>query len=438
MKYTATLLSATALALVGFSAPSLGQQPRTDAALTQSASVQSLFAAINRGDWAMAENLASQLDANKPEGDLMLAFVYAARYVAADNCEQGLPFAQAVVDIAPNFLPAYDLVATCLDKQGKGAQAAKLYRQAAQRLDDGDPERDQLLARANRLSPDLSPAFTVEGAVQPSTNINRGTDARSIGFGRISETARRKSGAVIGAFAKLEKPVYATSRLFASVSLRVGASYLTHTKQFMPEAKIAGTLRWLATEKTIVTTQASYAYILRDDAFYASRPSVSFDLSHQLTSSITLGASAGITYNRMASAHLDGYNGFVSSSVTKSVSPTDKVTLTASFDWSERRFESQNHKGFGADVEWEHLWQNGFITSLGGGGNWQRYEGLAPLTSERQINKSIYGRIGLSHNKLLFGTVRPELTYTANKQWSNDVFSKHVAHDVGFRAKAAF
>lgn len=438
MKRIAKIAGIAALLLAGTGTAAQAQQPVVEVDIAQPVSVPMMFAAINQGDWATAENLASQLDEGRAEGDLMLAFVYAARFIAEDNCAQGLPFARAVVNVSPGFLPAYDLVAACMVQENKAGEAAQLYRTAAERLDEGDAERDQLLARANSLAPDLSPVFTLEGQVQPSSNINRGTEADRIGLGKISDSSRRKSGVSVGAFGKVEKPVYATNRLFASVSLRAGASYLTHTKTFLPEAEIAATVRWLVTEKTIITTQAAYAYILSDDEFYASRPSLTFDVSHQLNANTTLGVSAGVTYNRMAANYLDGYNGFVGASATKALSPTDKVSLRTTFDWSERRIETQNYMGVGVDAEWEHLWANGFITSLGGGAYWRRYDALAPFTNERQVNKSVYGRVGLSHNKLVFGKLRPEITYTATKQWSNDVFSEHVAHDVGFRAKTSF
>lgn len=438
MKRIAKIAVIAALTLAGTSTNATADQENMVAAAAQHASVPMVFAAINQGDWATAETLASQLDKGRAEGDLMLAFVHAARFIANDNCAKGLPFARAVIKVSPGFLPAYDLVAACLVKQNKGAEAAKLYRLAAARLEEGDPERDQLLARANSLAPDLSPNWTLEAQVQPSTNINRGTDAERIGFGRIAQSSRRTSGVSIGGFAKVEKPVYATNRLFASVSLRAGASYLTHSEAFFPEAQIAATLRWLVTKKTIVTAQASYAYILNDDAFYASRPSLTFDVSHKFNATTTLGVSAGVTHNRMAADYLDGYNGFVSSSATKAISPTDKLTVRTTMDWSERRFETQNYISVGVDAEWEHLWKNGFITSVGGGAKWRLYKAFAPMTNERQVNKSVYARIGLSHSKLVFGSVRPEVTYTATKQWSNDVFSEHVAHDIGFRAKAAF
>ena len=104
-----------------------------------------------------------------------------------------------------------------------------------------------------------------------------------------------------------------------------------------------------------------------------------------------------------------------------------------------REAERFSYMEGGVSAEWEHRFKSGFITNLGAGGSIRRYEGDAPLTNEAQENKQAYARIGVSHKKFSYKNIRPELTlHTATRQWSNDVFSRYIAHDAGVGVKGAF
>jgi hypothetical protein len=426
----ATILAGSALAAASVaSAQTVAAVPKPG--------IEALFSALGQGDWVAADAIAASLDAASEDKSLFSTFVRATQSVAKGDCASGGPLAENVVSRSPLFLPAYDLIGKCLVEAGEPEKAAVLFENVASRLNPG-ADRNQILARAQSLRPDLSPRYSVDVNVQPSTNVNRGTDNTTIDGWTISDSARTKAGVTAGAFGTMDKPLHVSRRLISSVSLKAGASYNTVSEDVFPTARLALNTRYLLSAQTSLGASLAYAHVLKGTQFESASPSLAVDVSHQVNPALTLGARAELAYTHHNNDGHTGWTANLSSNAGITVSANDRVNVVASYVLEARKADTQSYQQIGVSSEWEHAFANGFIGSLGGEVSYRLYQSNAPATDEQQYNVQTRTTIGVSHRDLMIGKFRPELAYTFTKQWSNDAFSDFEAHDVGVKAKAAF
>jgi hypothetical protein len=409
-------------------------QPATDASAP---SIETLFEALVAEDWAKADATAAQLDAAATDKSLFSTFARATRLTMGGDCNSGLPLAQTVIERSPLFMPAYDLVARCLVADDDAPAAAKLYDAASSRLPAG-PERDLMQARAQAFKPDLSPRYSIEAAVQPSTNVNRGTAETRFGEWNIVDDSRGKSGATAALHATVEKPLYVSKRLVSSVSLRLGASYDTVTSDVYPSVKAAFSNRWIISPRTALGATLAYEHVLKGGDSYLGQPSLTLDASHQLSPATALAGRVHLAYLDFADETRSGWSINASGSASTILSPQDRLRMQVSVGREERKSAAHSATTVAVEAELEHMFESGLIGSVGASAALRYSDGNAPGTSSRQINRQIAGTLGISHRDFMILGFRPELAYTLTRQWSNDVFSDYVAHDVGIRAKAAF
>ena len=399
--------------------------------------VEAMFAALGEGRWDIADTIAADLDAAASDGAVFSNFARATRLVATDDCISGRPLAETVVARSPLFLPAYDLIAKCLVQAGETEKAAAMFDSLALRLNHG-LDRDQILARAQALRPDMSAKFSVDANLQPSTNTNRGTDNSKIGFFTIGQSARTKAGVMASAFGTVDKPFYISKSLISSVSIRAGVSYDTVSKTHFPSVRIASNNRFLLSPQTSAGTVLAYEHTFRDDSFESASPSFVVDASHQLSPVLSLGVRAKMAYTHHKNSDQSGWTAKFDGNAGYTILPNDRLSAAVSLLREDRKAASQSYNQFAVSTEWEHAFASGFIASLGSEASYRVYESNAPLTFDKQVNIQAKSTVGLSHRTFMIGKLRPELAYTFTKQWSNDVFSDFTAHDVSVRAKAAF
>jgi hypothetical protein len=409
-------------------------------AASQPASVETLFIAIVQGDWQSAEAIAAELDSKSEDKSLFTTFARATKLVANDDCASGGPLATNVVTRSPLFLPAYDLIAKCLVQAGEPTKAAAMFDEVAAHLNKG-AERDQILARAQSLRPDMSPHYSLDVNVQPSTNANRGTDnTKAIGLA-IPTLARTKSGVTVSAYVTVDKPIYVSKRLISSVSLRLGASYDTVFEQVMPSVRLSWNNRFLLSPQTSIGAVLAYEQVHKGTAFELASPSIAVDISHQMSPTLSLGVRGEIAYIHNSNSGKTGWTAKLDANGSYTILPNDRLNAALSIVHEDRSFDSQSFDQIGGSIEWEHAFESGLIGSLGGEASYRKYKSDAVgavSISEKQVNIQAKATIGISHRNFMIGKFRPELAYTFTKQWSNDVFSDFTAHDVSVRAKAAF
>lgn len=295
-----------------------------------------------------------------------------------------------------------------------------------------------MLARAASVAPDMSFRYFINLDVTPSTNANRATFERKIGQGVISDNSREKSGVTTRLSGTVSKPVYTSDALQARIALRIGASHTSHNDAIFPFARISADTRYFLDQKSTISSTLFYEYTLFEGQHYLDQTGLSVNYGRQLATGFSMGLGAGVTYFNYDNTARSGVGINASVSLTKYVRPQDRINLHLSGAKQMRKSDRYSYTEAALGLEWEHRFDSGFITSLGVGGSIRQYESDAPLTSEKQKNKQAYAKIGISHKKIAYKNMRPELTYTATRQWSNDAFSRFIAHDVGIRVKGAF
>jgi Surface lipoprotein assembly modifier len=403
----------------------------------QKLGVEAMFAALNEGQFDIADAIAATLDSNAEDRSLFSTFARATRLVANNDCASGAPLAQNVVSRSPLFLPAYDLIAKCLVDAGEPDKAAAMFEDVASRLNKG-AERDQILARAQSIRPDMSAKFSIDTNLQPSTNANRGTSATDINGWQISESSRTKAGVMASAFGTITKPVYLSKQLISSVSLRAGAYYDTVSAQMFPTARLSLNTRYLLSPQTSFGAVLTYEHTLKGGSFESASPSIALDVSHQVSAALSVGARAELAYTHHDNTQQTGWTAKLDTNISYTILPNDRLSAATCYVREDRNAATQSYHQIAVTTEWEHAFASGFIGSLGGEASYRVYRSNAPLTFDKQVNIQTKATIGISHRDLTIGKFRPELAYTFTKQWSNDVFSDFIAHDVSLRAKAAF
>ncbi|MEM0900707.1 MAG: surface lipoprotein assembly modifier [Pseudomonadota bacterium] len=410
---------------------------------TQIASVSTadLFDAVSRQDWPRAKAVARAIDAAEDHGDLMAAYAMAAKLTSQGECKLALKMSEVIIKMSPLFLPAYDLAAACLIETDREAAAAKLYRSAANTVGKG-ADYDLLVDRANAIDPMRKLRFSVDADIAPSTNLNRGTKEDGVGNFTISDSAKEKSGVLAHVAIEAEKPVFVNERLRAAVSLRVGASYNTITGGYVPSVRTAFSATRILNAKTILEFKPYVEVGFAETDYLYTRPGASVSVRRQVSPGLVVAAKAEASYYLFDDGQRDGIAASVSVDTSKTLSPNDRLNTKLWASVQERDYEPMNNVAVGGEIEIEHRFSKGavegLITSAAVGGHYRWHDRNAALQNERQEDYAAFARLGISHQKVKLGKVRPELTYTATKQWSNDAFSRFDAHDVGIRFKATF
>ncbi|MEE9375917.1 MAG: surface lipoprotein assembly modifier [Rhizobiaceae bacterium] len=404
---------------------------------TKTATLEMLFSNLKRGQWAEADRVAQLLDQKNHRGSVHFKFSRSVQLAARNSCTRAAVLSQEIIAEAPLFRPAYDVLARCLLRDKRRSSASNLYKRLANHLQDG-PERDAILARANSLSPDYSPSYSFEFDLLPSSNINKATSATNIGGLTITQASRQKPGVAISAYGKLTKPVFITDRLLSNVSLKLGGTYDSVSKDFFPSARIESRTRWLLDEKQSVYISPFFEQTLRNKKHFLRQfgMGVGFTRQHNSTTTFTIDASA--VYLSFQKQSQNGIYAQTTLTHSKIISTKDKLknSLKLASNFSKLKLYAYRSAIF--STEYEHLFDNGLIASFGGDVGIKKYSDTAAGLSEKRLNYSIIARIGISHRKLSYRSFRPELTYAYKRQWSNDVFHDYGSHDIGVRLKASF
>src|SRR5690242_15659455 len=77
-----------------------------------------ISAAVVRGDWATANQLAARLDASEGGGDFFRAYVKASELIQDGQCPDAQPLLMLMRLTRPYFLPTYELSFVCHKSAG--------------------------------------------------------------------------------------------------------------------------------------------------------------------------------------------------------------------------------------------------------------------------------------------------------------------------------
>lgn len=404
----------------------------------ESATLSELFKALEKKAWPQAREIANEIDAKNQNGDIMLAFTDSVEAINNGNCTTAKELSNLVIDQTPGFLPAYDVLANCLIVEGQQSKASSLYQSLADNLREG-PEQEIAQRKADNLKPDLSPSLAFDFSITPSTNTSRRTSRTTIGNGGVlTDDSRAQDGVTISSGIQLIKPIFNSHRMLSQVSLKLGGRYNTVTSTVLP--LVGGEIRntWLLSNKTSVYAAPFYEYTWRSgDRFfdeYGLRLGGNFilDQTKQLSVNFIISERDFTDTGRDSTFLLANLN------QTTLIDERNRInyTFTALDIDSDNPFF--NIRDYSAGIELETAHENGFITSLGGIVGTRKYDRNASATSEIQSDDYYSISFGLSHSKIVFNKIRPEVVYNYTNQSSNNLLDDFSAHDIGLKLKANY
>ena len=400
--------------------------------------LNNLFSALQQKQWEKAVVIASKLDAKHGKGDVLKAYAQSVQAINSGDCKTAPKLASLVIRTTPGFLPAYEVLTGCLLKNGKRAEASQLYQQLSNALPDG-PDKEFAQKRADALKPNLSPRFGFDLSVIPSSNTSRRTTRSQTGNGgALSDESRAQDGVTILGNVTLTKPVFNNGRILTQVSLKAGAAYDTVTETTRPVVGISLRNTWLLSQKVSIYAAPFFEYTWSSGNRFFNETGLRFGGNYRLDPTITVSLDSTISSRNFIDDARDGEFYSAGASLSHILNQNNKIQYSLSYAENTAENDFFDLRIFSAGVEWQHLFENGFITSLGGRIGKREFDRLAPLTVEKREDDFRAITFGLSHKSFAFKGIRPELTYTYTDQSSNDLFNDFDAHDVGVRLRGNY
>ncbi len=397
-----------------------------------------LFVLLKEKKWKEAKLIAVELDALNGKGDVLKAFSSSVQAVNSDDCKTAKQLSAIVIRVTPGFLPAYEVFASCLVREGKKVEAADLYKNLSNRLPDG-PERKLAQKRSDALRPDLSPSLGFDLSIIPSSNTSRRTSRSNTGNGgALSEESRAQDGVTFIGNVQLRKPIFNNGRILTQVSLKAGASYDTITETTRPLAGVELRNTWLLSPKASVYAATFFDYTWTSGERFFNETGFRLGGTYQLDPARIFSIDASFSDRNFAEDSRDANVVFLKGGLTQIIDQNDKLQYSVNYGNTSAENDFFDVEFYSAGIEWQHLFEKGFISSVEGRIGERNFERLAPLTTQARKDRFSSVTLGVSHRDFSFHGIRPELTYTYTNQSSNDLFNDFEAHDVGVRLRAEY
>ena len=400
--------------------------------------INDLFTALQQKEWQRAHQIAQTIDASHGKGDVLKAFTRSVEAANSSDCTTAKKLSQLVIRVTPGFLPAYEVFAGCLLKENKRAEASKLYQDLSNALPDG-PDKELAQQRADALKPDLSPRFSFDLSVIPSSNTSRRTTRSETGNGgALSDESRAQDGVTLVGNILLTKPIFNSGRMLSQISLKVGASFYTVTEMTLPVVGISLRNTWSISSKASVYAAPFFEYTWSEGERFFNETGLRLGGFYRLDPTRTATFDATVSTRNFADDTRDGEFYSARAGLSHILNQNNKIQYSLLYAETTAEDDFFNTRIVSAGIEWQHLFENGFIISLGGQIGKREFDRFAPLTLENREDDFQSVMVGLSHKDLSLYGIRPELTYTYTNQSSNDLFSDFEAHDLGVRLRGNY
>jgi hypothetical protein len=399
------------------------------------------FAALQNAlysqQWDAAKAQATAIDAQFKQGDFMKAYADSFQYAALGQCDKAVQLATPLAQAQIAFLPAHDIIAGCLMREGRKISASHYYQQVAQHLPES-PIKQAALERVKTLKPDDRVRFSLDSMITPSTNIVRQTSETDIGSFKINEESRAKSGVSLSVNAFLTKPLFYTDSLTNLVRFKFGGQYNTVTKNTYPVVGIENITEFKMSPKTTASVSGFYEHMWLKQAPHMHSYGTRASLTHRVKPDLTLLVQAQVNWNDFKDNYRDGLQLLKSFSVIKTITGQDRLTGKIHARHSGAKSDVLRYSEIGVSGEWEHAFENGFVPSLGTSVEHRFFQSNAPTKNKKQYETALSATVGLSHRKFNYKNIYPELSVSYTKQFSNNSFRKFNAVDVGLNFKTEF
>ncbi|MBN13697.1 MAG: hypothetical protein CMJ15_00510 [Pelagibacterium sp.] len=412
-------------------------------ALAQTASLASLDEAIGARDWARADALAAQLDAEAGRGDVMAAYAASVRHALDGECAEAVVLADLVIGAVPFFVPPYLVAHRCYSDLGQRDMAAARLGSLQAILPDG-PERDVVSQMLQNAQSQGRPVFSGYFTMAPSTNVNRQTGEDTIdggvwGPGEIPEEARGKRGVLFSLGGSVAVELARSEAASLSGVLRTDIRFSTVDEVFEPSftAELPITFAVGETARAVVAPYVTVGLeedvLERTEAGVRSSLSVPLDASQRLAFDLKLAA---------VERHLDpGRSGLLAdgaASYSTSLSPNMNLTTTARAVYNHTDDETLRTLVGTLRARVDTLFDNGLLVGVEGTIGQRWHWRPAPFQLEDQVDRFATGRIEASHRDITIGPLMPSIYYEYTNSWSDNVFYTYDSHDIGLTLRASF
>ena len=379
--------------------------------------------------WEDARNIARAIDRHNKKGDIYLAYTDAFVFLQENECELAKNLAGVVVQVEPGFLPAYDIIITCLIREDNRSDATIIVKNLVNSLDEG-VDKEYYSQWAETLENVGKAVVSFTTAVTPSSNVTRSTDRRTGLGGTIPENSRRKSGVIgFGQF-NIAKPMKVTQNSRTDLNNILSIAYDTATETLYPAIGLSIRKNWRISNYQNIYVEPRYNRTLNEKDRFLDETRIEIGYSKQWRPDLNSAAAITIAQRNFKDDDRDAIRNNITASIQKTLNQNDKITLNIAGYINNAENSNHNENEISGNVDWQHRFDKGLITTMGLNAGNRRFEANIPLANEKRKDEFYSLIIGLSHEKIKIGDVRPQLTYQAIRQESNDLFRDFTAHNI--------
>ena len=393
---------------------------------------------LNSQDHVAARRAAIASDLYLGHGDLHRAFVDAVIAQRNGNCAAAVRLSKAILSNAPQFHLAYDVIVACLVEDGRTFEARRLVNAALDQEIGNDALRQKLEQLQHALRFNRRPRFAIDFFTTPSSNTSRRTTATSAYGGTVSAESRGRPGVSAGIGTRGVFPLHQFGRLIIEGTLDGSAGMDSITREPFFSAGGGFQLRRDVSASTAVYLNPFLRHYRVDGEGTALETGALLGAAIQTSSFRSTGLNVQLSRRDFRDNQRDGILVSGAISARNSVSRFDRINteVFGSLNSTENPF--YDYWEIGLALEWEHMFQNGLIKSLGSSVRHRNVGSLVPFTSENRKDWAIDCSAGISHRDFTIGQFRPEIGYKYQVNSSNDTFYDYDSHDMTFQLKAAF
>lgn len=416
----------------------------TSGAMAQSATLASLDEALMARNWARADAVAAQLDAEAGQGDVMAAYAAAVRHASSGQCAEAAVLADLVIETLPFFVPPYLVAYRCHSELGRTELAVERLSTLQAILPDG-PERDMVSQLLQNEQARGKPVFSGYFTAAPSTNVNRQTGETTIdgglwGPGTIPEESRGQGGVMFEFGGSVALELARTEALSVSGVLRSDVRFSTAEERFEPSftAELPVSFGVGETARAVVAPYVTLGLTEGDLTRIetGARGIFTLPLSAQqrLAVNLKLAAVERPLFPERSGMLADG-----SVSLSSTLAPNVNLTTTARAIYDHTDDESLRTLETTLTGRVDTLFEGGLLVGLEGTIGQRWHWRPAPFQIEdNQVDRFVAGRIEASHRDFSIGPLMPSIHYEYTKSWSENVFYTYDSHDIGISLKASF
>eukprot|EP00873_Tetraselmis_striata_P030246 jgi/Tetstr1/450510/TSEL_037546.t1 len=412
-------------------------------AYAQTASLASLDEAIGARDWARADAIAAQLDAEAGQGDVMAAYAASVRNALNGECAEAVVLADLVIGAVPFFVPPYLVAHRCYSDLGQRDMAAARLGSLQAILPEG-PERDVVSQMLQNAQSQGRPVFSGYFTMAPSTNVNRQTGEDTIdggvwGPGQIPEEARGQRGVLFSLGGSMAVELARNEAMSVSGVLRTDIRFSTADEVFEPSftAELPVTFGIGETARAVVAPYVTAGFeddvLERTEAGVRSSLSLPLDASQRLAFDLKLAA-----VDRLLDPGRSGLLADGAVSYSTSLSPSMNLTTTARTVYNHTDDETLRTLVGTLRARVDTLFGNGLLLGVEGTIGQRWHWRPAPFQLEDQVDRFATGRIEASHRDITIGPLMPSIYYEYTNSWSDNVFYTYDSHDIGLTLRASF